>query len=66
KRYQFWIGPLPMIMLLDFTYTWNDSWVTKWLPSDATFFAFTFSGLLFIWFNPRGQDRGLNVFSSSS
>ncbi|KAF9623088.1 hypothetical protein IFM89_036485 [Coptis chinensis] len=24
--------------------------------------AFTFSGLVFIWFNPAGQDCGLNVF----
>lgn len=24
--------------------------------------AFTFTGLLFIWFNPSGQDCGLNVF----
>lgn len=24
--------------------------------------AFTFSGILFIWFNPSGEDCGLNVF----
>lgn len=24
--------------------------------------AFTFSGILFIWFNPSGHDCGLNVF----
>ncbi|KAF9604704.1 hypothetical protein IFM89_009140 [Coptis chinensis] len=61
-----------VIMLLDFTYTWNDSWVEKdeqkWYAAllavsvGCYIAAFTFSGLLFIWFNPAGQDCGLNVF----
>lgn len=91
-----------MVLLLDFTHSWNDSWVEKdeqkWsvqvllaafpkipfcapnscLVSDQLILdryiallvvsigcylaAFTFSGLLFIWFNPSGHDCGLNVF----
>ncbi|PKA67153.1 hypothetical protein AXF42_Ash004645 [Apostasia shenzhenica] len=61
-----------VILLLDFTYTWNDSWVEKderkWyiilfsvsiLCCVATY---SFSGVLFVWFNPSGRDCGLNVF----
>ncbi|KAL5701699.1 hypothetical protein ACHQM5_027010 [Ranunculus cassubicifolius] len=61
-----------VIMLLDFTYTWNDAWVEKdeqkWyiallsVSLGCYIAAFTISGLLFIWFNPSGQDCGLNVF----
>ncbi|KAL9233097.1 hypothetical protein vseg_008135 [Gypsophila vaccaria] len=61
-----------VVMLLDFTYTWNDAWVAKdeqkWYVAllavsvGCYIAAFTFSGLLFIWFNPSGQDCGLNVF----
>ncbi|KAF5203757.1 Serine incorporator [Thalictrum thalictroides] len=63
---------LQVIMLLDFTYTWNDAWVEKdekkWyiallaVSVGCYIAAFTFSGLLFIWFNPSGEDCGLNVF----
>ena len=51
-----------VIILLDFTHSWNDAWVEKdekkWyiallLVSVACYFlAFTFSEILFIWFNP--------------
>lgn len=61
-----------VIILLDATHSWNDSWVAKdeqkWYlallaVSVACYLAaFTFTGLLFIWFNPSGQDCGLNVF----
>lgn len=61
-----------VVLLLDFTYTWNDAWVEKdeqkWyiallaVSVGCYIAAFTFSGLLFIWFNPSGQDCGLNVF----
>lgn len=61
-----------VIILLDFTHTWNDSWVAKdeqkWyialLAISAVCYlaAFAFSGVLFIWFNPSGHDCGLNVF----
>lgn len=88
-----------VIILLDFTHSWNDAWVEKdeqkWLAkvhishklsfiatvwfltfelldfryiallvvSVACYLAaFTFSGILFIWFNPSGHDCGLNVF----
>ncbi|KAK9137167.1 hypothetical protein Sjap_007761 [Stephania japonica] len=61
-----------VIILLDFTYTWNDAWVEKdeqkWyiallaVSAGCYIAAFTFSGLLFIWFNPSGHDCGLNVF----
>ncbi|PIA39270.1 hypothetical protein AQUCO_02600009v1 [Aquilegia coerulea] len=63
---------LQVIMLLDFTYTWNDAWVEKdekkWyiallaISVGCYIVAFTFSGLLFIWFNPSGKDCVLNVF----
>lgn len=61
-----------VIILLDFTHTWNDSWVAKdeqkWYVallaiSVACYTgAYTLSGILFIWFNPSGEDCGLNVF----
>ncbi|XP_073046988.1 uncharacterized protein [Primulina eburnea] len=61
-----------VIILLDATHSWNDSWVAKderkWYiallaVSIACYLAaFTFSGILFIWFNPSGHDCGLNIF----
>ncbi|KAD1696706.1 hypothetical protein E3N88_42454 [Mikania micrantha] len=61
-----------VIILLDATHSWNDAWVAKdehkWfvalLAVSVTCYiaAFTISGLLFIWFNPSGNDCGLNVF----
>lgn len=61
-----------VVILLDFTYTWNDAWVAKdeqkWyiallaVSVGCYIAAYTFSGILFIWFNPSGQDCGLNVF----
>ncbi|KAG8370168.1 hypothetical protein BUALT_Bualt14G0089200 [Buddleja alternifolia] len=61
-----------VIILLNATHSWNDSWVAKdeqqWslallAVSVACYIvAFTFSGILFIWFNPSGHDCGLNVF----
>ncbi|KAL5541683.1 hypothetical protein UlMin_009393 [Ulmus minor] len=61
-----------VLLLLDFTHTWNDAWVEKdeqkWyiallvISIGCYLAAFTFSGLLFIWFNPSGEDCGLNVF----
>ncbi|KAL2922014.1 putative serine incorporator [Bienertia sinuspersici] len=60
-----------VVLLLDFTYTWNDAWIEKdehkymallAVTVGCYIAAFTFSGLLFMWFNPSGQDCGLNVF----
>ncbi|CAA2938071.1 probable serine incorporator [Olea europaea subsp. europaea] len=61
-----------VIILLDATHSWNDSWVAKdeqkWyvallvISVVCYLAAFTFSGILFIWFNPSGHDCGLNVF----
>ncbi|MQL73794.1 hypothetical protein Taro_006184 [Colocasia esculenta] len=61
-----------VILLLDFTHTWNDAWVEKdeqkWyiallVVSVVCYLAtYSFSGVLFIWFNPSGHDCGLNVF----
>lgn len=61
-----------VIILLDATHSWNDAWVAKdeqkWyyalLAISVTCYiaAFTISGILFIWFNPSGEDCGLNVF----
>ncbi|KAL8524788.1 hypothetical protein ACS0TY_014412 [Phlomoides rotata] len=61
-----------VLILLDATHSWNDSWVAKdehkWYlallaVSVACYLAaFTFTGILFIWFNPSGQNCGLNVF----
>ncbi|XP_062177052.1 uncharacterized protein LOC133881985 [Alnus glutinosa] len=61
-----------VIILLDCTHSWNDAWVEKdeqkWyiallsVSVGCYIAAFTFSGILFIWFNPSGHDCGLNVF----
>ncbi|GMY27536.1 serine incorporator 3 [Fagus crenata] len=61
-----------VIILLDFTHSWNDAWVEKdeqkWyiallaVSIGCYIIAFAFSGILFIWFNPSGHDCGLNVF----
>ncbi|MBA0797563.1 hypothetical protein Gohar_008247, partial [Gossypium harknessii] len=61
-----------VIILLDFTHSWNDAWVEKdeqkWyiallaVSIGCYLVAFAFSGILFIWFNPSGHDCGLNVF----
>ncbi|KAI9196630.1 hypothetical protein LWI28_025574 [Acer negundo] len=61
-----------VLLLLDFVHAWNDSWVAKdeqkWyiallVVSIVCYIAaFAFSGILFIWFNPSGNDCGLNVF----
>ncbi|KAK8548521.1 hypothetical protein V6N12_061433 [Hibiscus sabdariffa] len=61
-----------VIILLDFTHTWNDAWVEKdeqkWyiallvVAIICYLAAFAFSGILFIWFNPSGHDCGLNIF----
>lgn len=61
-----------VIMLLDFTHSWNDAWVAKdeqkWyiallvISIGCYIAAYTLSGILFIWFNPSGEDCGLNVF----
>ncbi|XP_010255869.1 PREDICTED: probable serine incorporator [Nelumbo nucifera] len=61
-----------VIILLDFTHSWNDAWVEKdeqkWyiallaVSIGCYLAAFTFSGILFIWFNPSGHDCSLNVF----
>ncbi|CAL9219142.1 unnamed protein product [Arabidopsis halleri] len=61
-----------VVLLLDATHNWNDSWVEKdekkWyiallVISIVCYIAtYAFSGILFIWFNPSGQDCGLNVF----
>ncbi|XP_050240393.1 uncharacterized protein LOC126689290 [Quercus robur] len=61
-----------VLILLDFTHAWNDAWIEKdeqkWyiallvISIGCYIIAFTFSGILFIWFNPSGQDCGLNVF----
>lgn len=61
-----------VLILLDFTHSWNDTWVEKdeqkWyiallaVSIGCYIAAFAFSGILFIWFNPSGNDCGLNVF----
>ncbi|CAN1129494.1 Serine incorporator 3 [Linum perenne] len=61
-----------VIMLLDFTHRWNDAWVEKdeqkWyvallvISIGCYMGAFALSGILFIWFNPSGNDCGVNVF----
>ncbi|KAJ4954680.1 hypothetical protein NE237_011463 [Protea cynaroides] len=61
-----------VIILLDCTHSWNDAWIEKdeqkWYMAllavsvGCYLAAFTFSGILFIWFNPSGHDCGLNVF----
>nr|ABR17762.1 unknown [Picea sitchensis]ABR17907.1 unknown [Picea sitchensis] len=63
---------IQVVLLLDFTHTWNNAWVSK----DEQFWyiallvvslvcyigTFAFSGLLFHWFNPSGYDCNLNTF----
>ncbi|XP_028055178.1 uncharacterized protein At5g19025-like [Camellia sinensis] len=67
------IGPSDHILLdASATHSWKDAWVAKdeqkWyyallaIPVVCYIIAFTLSGILFIWFNPSGQDCGLNVF----
>uniref|UniRef100_A0A0D3FKC8 Serine incorporator n=2 Tax=Oryza TaxID=4527 RepID=A0A0D3FKC8_9ORYZ len=60
-----------VVMLLDFTNNWNDSWIEKDEQKEIALLVvtvvcylstFAFSGLLFTWFNPSGHDCGLNVF----
>uniref|UniRef100_A0A2P2IJU9 Serine incorporator 3 n=2 Tax=Rhizophora mucronata TaxID=61149 RepID=A0A2P2IJU9_RHIMU len=61
-----------VVILLDFTHSWNDAWVEKdeqkWyvallaISVVCYLAAFTFLGILFIWFNPSGHDCGLNIF----
>ncbi|XP_058082095.1 uncharacterized protein LOC131230274 isoform X2 [Magnolia sinica] len=61
-----------VIILLDFTHSWNDAWVEKderkWYiallsVSVACYIAtYAISAVLFIWFNPSGHDCSLNVF----
>ncbi|KAJ8767542.1 hypothetical protein K2173_017611 [Erythroxylum novogranatense] len=61
-----------VVILLDFTHTWNDAWVEKdeqkWyiallvISIVCYLAAFTFSGILFIWFDPSGHDCSLNIF----
>ncbi|CAA6663523.1 unnamed protein product [Spirodela intermedia] len=61
-----------VVILLDFTHTWNDAWVEKdeqkWyiallvISVVCYIAAFSFSGVLFILFNPSGNDCGLNLF----
>ncbi|GAB2295176.1 hypothetical protein Dimus_029350 [Dionaea muscipula] len=61
-----------VVILLDFTHTWNDAWVEKdeqkWyiallsVSVGCYIVAYTLSGVLFIWFNPSGHDCSLNVF----
>ncbi|KAK2447763.1 hypothetical protein P8452_12018 [Trifolium repens] len=63
---------IQVLILLDCTHNWNDSWVEKdeqkWyiallvISIGCYIGAFTLSGILFIWFNPGGYDCGLNVF----
>ncbi|KAI4342776.1 hypothetical protein MLD38_027360 [Melastoma candidum] len=60
-----------VIILLDFTHSWNDAWVEKdeqkWyvallvISVGCYIAAFTLSGILFIWFDPSGEDCGLNI-----
>lgn len=61
-----------VLLLLDFTHSWNDSWVEKdeqkWyiallvVSVGCYLGAYALSGILFIWFNPSGYDCGINVF----
>jgi len=63
---------IQVVLLLDFTHTWNNAWVSKdqqfWyiallVVSLVCYIAtFSFSGLLFHWFNPSGHDCNLNTF----
>ncbi|GAB2219979.1 hypothetical protein Droror1_Dr00007620 [Drosera rotundifolia] len=63
---------IQVVLLLDFVHRWSDTWVGY----DEKFWyialfvislvcyvgAFAFSGLLFHWFTPSGEDCGLNTF----
>ncbi|XP_078437776.1 serinc-domain containing serine and sphingolipid biosynthesis protein [Wolffia australiana] len=61
-----------VVLLLDFVHGWNDNWVNRdeqfWymallIVSLVCYLAtFSFSGLLFYWFTPSGQDCSLNMF----
>ncbi|XXG80761.1 hypothetical protein AAC387_Pa09g1550 [Persea americana] len=61
-----------VLILLDFTHSWNDAWVEKderkWyiallsISVACYIITFVFSGILFVWFNPSGHDCSLNVF----
>ncbi|GLJ46590.1 hypothetical protein SUGI_0981790 [Cryptomeria japonica] len=61
-----------VVLLLDFTHRWNDAWVAKdeqfwyialFVVSLVCYIAtFSFSGLLFHWFNPSSYDCSLNTF----
>ncbi|GAB4850454.1 hypothetical protein Ancab_029760 [Ancistrocladus abbreviatus] len=61
-----------VVLLLDFVHRWNDTWVgydeqfwyiALFVVSLVCYVAaFSFSGLLFHWFTPSGQDCGLNTF----
>lgn len=61
-----------VVLLLDFVHGWNDKWVgydeqfwyiALFVVSLVCYVAtFAFSGLLFHWFTPSGQDCGLNTF----
>lgn len=61
-----------VVLLLDFTHTWNDAWVAKdeqfwyialFVVSLVCYIAtFSFSGLLFHWFKPSNYDCSLNTF----
>ncbi|CAJ1962377.1 unnamed protein product [Sphenostylis stenocarpa] len=63
---------IQVIILLDFTHSWNDAWVEKdeqkWyiallaVSVGCYIAAFTVSGILFIWFNPSGYDCSINIF----
>ncbi|KAI4345558.1 hypothetical protein L6164_012667 [Bauhinia variegata] len=63
---------IQVLILLDFTHSWNDAWVEKdeqkWyiallaISIGCYIAAYVISGILFIWFNPSGYDCGLNVF----
>ncbi|KAF2323074.1 hypothetical protein GH714_033171 [Hevea brasiliensis] len=61
-----------VVLLLDFVHGWNDKWVgydeqfwyiALFVVSLVCYLAtFVFSGFLFHWFSPSGQDCGLNIF----
>nr|KJB67012.1 hypothetical protein B456_010G170100 [Gossypium raimondii] len=63
---------IQVVLLLDFVHGWNDKWVgydeqfwyvALFIVSLVCYLAtFGFSGLLFHWFTPSGQDCGLNTF----
>ncbi|GBG63476.1 hypothetical protein CBR_g38094 [Chara braunii] len=63
---------IQVVLLLDFMYTWNESWVSaddeRWLYGLFGVSALSYiltgvlAGLLFYWFNPAGEDCQLNIF----